>query len=67
MSLENEKSCNQIEMLHFCAKYPKYLVVPETIDNFATSNVRLSEKKQGNNEYQIRNSQRCSSHFRAEL
>jgi hypothetical protein len=54
-------------MLHFCAKYPKYLVVPETIDNFATSNVRLSEKKQGNNEYQIRNSQRCSSHFRAEL
>ena len=31
-------------MLHFCAKYPKYLVVPETIDNFATSNVRLSEK-----------------------
>ena len=54
-------------MLHFCAKYPKYLVVPETIDNFATSNVRLSEKKQGNNEYQIRNSQRCSSHFHVEL
>ena len=45
MSLENGKSCNWREISHFCAKYPKYLVVPETIDNFATSNVWLSEKK----------------------
>ena len=67
MSLEYEKFGNWKGISHFCAKYPKYLVVPETIDNFATSNVRLSEKKQGNNEYQIRNSQRCSSHFHVEL